>query len=85
MNTRETAGIAEARELLAELETFWANDAGERAIRILRKIVAETAVISSAKLIERTGGNPGPVDTRGFPSDLREASDAVLKAHGESQ
>lgn len=73
-------GMTEARNLLAELETFHANEAGDRAIRILRKIVQERAAISWTALIERTGGNSGPVVTHEFPSHLREPSSELTKS-----
>lgn len=64
---------AEARAFLEELRTFHANNAGDKAIKILRKLFGTSpAQITSAELIDRTGGNAGPVDTRGFPSELRE-------------
>ena len=71
---RETA---DARTLLAELETFHANNAGDRAIKILRRLVETASPITSAELVERTGDNPGPVDTQGFPPELREPSPLV--------
>jgi hypothetical protein len=36
--------LVEARALLKELETWHANDAGDRAIRLLRRIVHEATV-----------------------------------------
>lgn len=69
--------VADARTLLAELETFHANNAGDRAIKILRRLVETASPITSAELVERTGDNPGPVDTQGFPPELREPSPLV--------
>lgn len=71
--------LQDARDLLAELEGFYANNAGERAIKILRSIVGKAAPITSAELIKRTGGGAGSVNTRGFPSDLREPSALAAK------